>query len=262
MDFFQSIFLGVVQGLSEFLPISSSGHLVLMPWVFGFEDPGLAFDVALHVGTLLAVASYFWRDWLNIVGLRHDMTEYQSSRWLPLLIVGTLPAVIAGFLLKEYAESVFRHPLVAASTLFFFGATLFLVDRYSAKSRSLSQFSFVDAMIIGIAQSIAIAPGVSRSGITITAALIRGADRVSAARFSFLLSAPIIFGAALLHAKDFLANIANPIFLAGVVASAISGYFAIKYLIRFLEHSSFAVFFWYRIVLAICIGILFVGQYV
>ncbi|QQS21408.1 MAG: undecaprenyl-diphosphate phosphatase [Candidatus Moraniibacteriota bacterium] len=258
MTIFQAILLGLVQGLSEFLPISSSGHLVIAPWLFGFRDPGLAFDVALHVGTLLAVSIYFFRDGMNIMGIRSDMPEYTSgSKMFSLLVLGTVPGVLVGFLLEEKAETVFRQPLLVASMLFIFGGILFLIDRSAASHRNISRVTWKDALTIGLAQALAIVPGVSRSGITITAARALQFDRVSAARFSFLLSTPIIFGAAVLHAKEFFAVGTNPVFLAGVVSSAISGYIAIASLIRLVSSASYAVFFWYRESLALLIVLLF-----
>lgn len=255
---FQSILLGIVQGMSEFLPISSSGHLILAPWFFGFDDPGLSFDVALHVGTLLAVVTYFWRDWLNIFRIKRDMLEYEDQpNLLFMLILATLPGVLAGFLLEKQAETIFRNPILVATMLFAFGALLFLADRISTKSRSFRAIGVIDAFLIGLSQALAIVPGVSRSGITITAALFRNIDRESAARFSFLLSTPIIFGAAALHVKDIVGSISNPIFIAGVAASAVSGYIAIASLLRFVSHASYRVFFWYRAVVAAVIVLLF-----
>lgn len=255
---FQSILLGIVQGMSEFLPISSSGHLILAPWLFGFDDPGLSFDVALHVGTLLAVVAYFWRDWLNIFRIKQDMLEYEDQpNLLFMLILATLPGVLAGFLLEKQAETVFRNPILVATMLFAFGVLLFLADRISTKSRSFRAIGVIDAFVIGLSQALAIVPGVSRSGITITAALFRNIDRESAARFSFLLSTPIIFGAAVLHVKDIFGSISNPIFIAGVAASAVSGYVAIAALLRFVSHASYRLFFWYRAVVAVVIVILF-----
>ncbi len=247
----QAIALGAVQGLSEFLPVSSSGHLVIFPWLFGFSDPGLSFDVALHAGTLIAVLWYFWRDWLNIFRLRHDMPEYHgSSNLLFFVVIATVPGAIAGALLEKQAETIFRNPLLIAATLFIFGALLLAADKYGKKARSFEKITLRDALVIGCAQAIAIVPGVSRSGITITAALARGINRASAARFSFLLSTPIICAALLANVKAFLSVGVTPAFAAGVLSSAISGYFAISYLIRFVEQASYRAFFWYRTVIA------------
>lgn len=253
-----SLFLGIVQGLSEFLPISSSGHLVVFPWIFDFPDPGLTFDVALHAGTLLAVFSYFWRDWLNLFRFRTDMPEYSgNSKLLLFLIIATIPGVCAGILLERWAETIFRHPLLVAVTLFVFGLLLFLSDALGKKTRALESSTLRDALVIGSAQALSLVPGVSRSGVTITVALSLGFDRVSAARFSFLLSAPIIAGAVASHAKDLLLVGTSPLFLVGAFSSAVSGYFAISFLMRFVERVSYRVFFWYRTALASAILLLF-----
>lgn len=262
IDGSQAVLLGIIQGLSEFLPISSSGHLVLAPWLFGFSDPGLAFDVALHMGTLVAVVLFFWRDWLNVFHIRRDMPEYslENPHMLLLLVVATIPGILAGVMLEKEAETIFRHPLIVASTLVVFGGLLFFADRFGRQHRSFGTLSMRDALVIGCSQALAIVPGVSRSGITITAALFRGLDRVSAARFSFLLSTPIIFGAAVSHASDFVAIGWNPIFFAGIVSSAVSGYFAIAGLLRFVGRVSYRVFFWYRLGLSLLITIFFFSE--
>lgn len=260
-SFFQSVFLGVIQGLSEFLPISSSGHLAVIPWIFDFSDPGLAFDVALHVGTLFAVLLYFWRDWLNIFSLRRDIPEYSNQpRFFLFIVIATLPGLVAGFLFEKQAETIFRHPLLIASTLLIFGAILFFADFFGKKNRSFQEMTVKDAVLIGFSQALAIVPGVSRSGVTITMSLARGMDRVSAARFSFLLSTPIIFGAMVFHVKDFLTIGMNPVFWVGIFSSAISGYIAIFALIRFVERVSYSVFFWYRACVFVLITLIFIAR--
>ena len=254
----QALFLGVIQGLSEFLPISSSGHLVLLPWVFDFPDPGLSFDVALHAGTLVAVLGYFWRDWCNIFRIRNDMSEYRAlPNAIIFLVAATIPGAIAGLLFEKQAETIFRSPLLIASTLFIFGGVLLIADMRGKKARLLQEISLKDALVIGCAQALAIVPGVSRSGITITAGLFRGMTRASSARFSFLLSTPIIFAALLANVQSIAsAGITAP-FLVGVISSAISGYAAIFFLIRFVERASYRIFFWYRTALAVLIVFFF-----
>ena len=250
----QALLLGVVQGLSEFLPISSSGHLVILPWIFDFSDPGLSFDVALHAGTLIAVLGYFWRDWCNIFHLRDDMPQYRGvPNLLLFLALATIPGGIAGLLFEKQAETIFRSPLLVATTLFVFGALLLAADRKGKKMRSVEKITLRDALAIGCAQALAIVPGVSRSGITITAALARGIDRASAARFSFLLSTPIICAALLANARALLAVGITLPFIVGVASSAVSGYLAIASLIRFVERASYRVFFWYRAAIALII---------
>src|SRR3989344_5369693 len=260
--FSHAIFLGIVQGLSEFLPISSSGHLVLVPWLFRFSDPGLAFDVALHMGTLIAVVSYFWRDWFNIFRLRTDMQEYNdNTRILWLLVAATIPGVLAGLLLEKQAETVFRHPLLIAFTLSSVGLILFLTDKYFSHRKHFHDITIRDALFIGACQAFAIVPGVSRSGATIIAGLLRGLDRVTAARFSFLLSTPIIFGASLFTVRDLLQEGITGTIVIGTAAAAVSGYIAIASLLRFVKRSNYAVFFWYRLALAIVIGAVFVARF-
>lgn len=243
----------------EFLPISSTAHLVLAPYFFGWSDPGLAFDVALHVGTLIAVISFFWKDWLEIFKLtlnsishtRYEVpnTKY-NSKLLWLLVIASVPGAIFGFLLESYAESVFRHPLVAALTLSVVGLILFLVDKYAIHKRDIEHMNVKDSILIGLSQAVAIIPGVSRSGATMTTGLILGLSREQAARFSFLLSTPIIFGAAIIKIPELLkVGVSAPVII-GVLAAALSGYLAIKYMLKFIQKVGYAPFFWYRLALA------------
>jgi len=263
MPYLPAIFLGLVQGAAEFLPVSSSAHLILAPWLFGFPDPGLAFDVALHSGTLVAVILHFYKDWINIFRLalknfksnpndkisNFENTQYERNMFW-LLILATIPGVLAGYFLESYAESLFRSPVLVATTLSAVGLILYLVDKYHTHRKNLRQISWRDSLLIGLSQAAAVIPGVSRSGATITAGLAMGLNRQSAARFSFLLSMPIILGATVKQFPDFWQSGINlPLFLA-VAASAISGYLAIKYLLRFIERASYAIFFWYRLALA------------
>jgi len=261
MDLLQAIVLGVIQGFGEFLPISSSAHLILAPWLFGWHDPGLAFDVALHFGTLVAIVAYFARDWVEILSAafgtsrlamnRGNMRYSKSLLWL--LIIGTIPGALAGYFLEHYAETIFRNPLLIAATLTFMGLLLFLADKWLCLRKDLQKISWRDAVIIGVAQAFAIIPGVSRSGSTITASLCLGLDRVSAARFSFLLSTPIIFGAVVLKTKAFFAEGVGLPEIAGVVAAAVSGYLAIAGLIKLVDRVSYKIFFWYRLAIALLV---------
>lgn len=257
MDISQSIVLGAVQGLGEFLPISSTAHLVLVPFFTGWEDPGLAFDVALHAGTLLAVVAFFWKDWLKIFQLaflKNKKSEEYGNDILWLLVLATIPGALAGYFLEDYANTIFRSPWVIVFTLSFFGLLLYLFDKYAKRKREIGKISLKDALIIGLAQAAAIIPGVSRSGATITAGRALGFDRVSSARFSFLLSTPIIFGATLNQLPDMIEAGISGAMMVGIVISAVSGYLAIKYLIKFVQKSSYKVFFWYRMVLAMAIA--------
>ena len=261
MTIFQAIVLGAIQGIGEFLPISSSAHLVLTPWLFGWEDPGLSFDVALHFGTLVAVIAYFWRDWIAIIGAGFGYGRQTAGfaktvypkYLLWALIVATIPGAVAGYFLEHYAEDQFRNPLLIALTLTTVGFLLFWADWKLKAARDIERVSGRDAVIIGIAQAFAIVPGVSRSGSTITAALLLGIDRVSAARFSFLLSTPIIFGASALKVKSFFHTSSGMMELMGVITAAVTGYFAIAFLMRYVGKVSYKGFFWYRLALSLVI---------
>jgi len=258
-DIIQASILGLVQGLGEFLPISSTAHLILAPYFFGWPDPGLSFDVALHVGTLVAVVSFFWKDWLDIFksasnGIFHTNYELRTTNYEPkllwLLLIASVPGAFFGFLLDDYAEHVFRSPLLLAFTLSIMGLALYLTDKYATHKKDIKHVSIKDAIIIGLSQAVAIIPGVSRSGATMMAGLSLGLSREQAARFSFLLSTPIIFGAAILKAPHLLkTGITIPILL-GILVAAVSGYLAIKYMLRFIQKVGYAPFFWYRLALA------------
>lgn len=245
MSYLQSIVLGIVQGLSEFLPISSSAHLVIVPWAFHFPDPGLTFDVALHFGTLFALIAYFWKDWIEILTRQH--------RLLLFIIIASIPAAIAGMLLEKLAESTFRSPLLIAVNMALMGGVLLWADGYSQRGKDLPRVSFWDSFLIGCSQALALVPGVSRSGITITTGLLRGLDRQTAARFSFLLAAPITAGACLLKAKHFLAANPSGIELTGIAVSALVGFLSIKYLLRFVQTFSYRIFVAYRFLFALAV---------
>lgn len=254
MDILQSIILGIVQGLGEFLPISSTAHLILVPYFTGWQDPGLAFDVAMHAGTLLAVLIYFWHDWVEILKIGFWGKKYKSEVYnkniLWLLAIGTIPGALIGFFAEDYVDTLLRSPYIIAFSLFFFGLVLYLVDKFASHERELDSISLTDVLIIGFAQAVAIVPGVSRSGATISAGLALGLSRVGAARFSFLLSTPIILGATLSQFPDFMKTGVDSSIIWGVIFSALSGYLAIKYLIKFVQNSSYKIFFWYRLILA------------
>jgi len=256
MNILQAAFLGIIQGLAEMLPISSSAHLVLFPWLLGFPDPGLAFDVALHVGTLVAILGFFWREWvdisLSLVKLaRERKVTSQSQRLAGLLLIASVPGAIFGILLDKYAEQAFRNPLLIASTLVIFGVVLWYADHYDQEKRTIKDAKVKDAVTLGLAQAFAIIPGISRSGITMTAGLFSGFKREDAARFSFLMSAPIIAGAALVKVKDISSGIlAMPTFWVAMVFTVISSLFAISFLLKFLQKHRFNVFAYYRFALA------------
>jgi len=254
---FQAIVLGLIQGLTEFLPISSSAHLSLAPLIFGWKDPGLAFDVALHFGTLLAVLWYFRKQWVELIIaaggiLATRKIDTIEKKRVMFLILATIPGAIGGLLLEEKAETVFRAPTLTAVALIVMGILLWGVDRVSAQGRPLATMRWIDALFIGIAQVIALIPGVSRSGSTITAARALQLDRQSAAVFSFLMSMPIIAAAVVLKGPEVLhqGGITTQV-VAGVLAAAISSWLAIAILLRYVSKHSYGIFALYRVVLGI-----------
>ncbi len=272
----ESIFLGIIQGLTEFIPVSSSAHLIVVPWLFGWEGLGinsLAFDVALHLGTLIAVLWFFRTDWFRL--LRAGIAAVQERRigadpdrrlvWL--LVVGCIPGAVVGALAESRIERLFHEPnqpyrisamIAIAAVLALLGAIMLLADRLARHLRPMRSLTLRDALIIGFAQALAVFPGVSRSGATITAGLALGLERPAAARFSFLLSAPIIAGAGLKSAWEVVQGLRSGaipasgliLFPIGFAAAAVSGYFCIKFLLRYLQEHSVAVFTYYRWVLA------------
>jgi len=271
----QAIVLGVVQGLTEFLPVSSSAHLLVVPWLLGWESPGLAFDAALHLGTLAAVVVYFWRDLLAMalalprairrprMILRSDDPADVMPRLALLIALGTVPGLVAGLLGEEAIDAVY-HPsgvapdavIVAIATAMIALALLLLAaERMARHVRMMDSLKLPDALIIGLAQALALIPGVSRSGATITAGLFRGLTRVDAARFSFLLGVPIVAAAG---ANGLLETLTSGlgagqlgVFAVGLAASALAGFAAIWGLLRYLQRASTVVFIVYRIVLGV-----------
>lgn len=277
-DIARAILLGIVQGLTEFLPISSSAHLIIVPWLFGWEPFGLSFDVATHLGTLSAVLVYFRRDlyamargalggWRSLV--RGRMPDDEMGRLGLYIAAGTVPAAIAGVLFESVIDEYFHQDPISSTAmavlallLIGMGLLLGLADRVGQRrgGRGLRQIGFLTAMAVGVAQMLAIIPGVSRSGSTITAGLFAGLDRAAAARFSFLLGVPIILGAGTKEMID-LAQEGVPagergIFVAGVLAAAVVGYLAVAGLIRFLQRHSTDVFVVYRIALGVTLLVL------
>jgi undecaprenyl-diphosphatase len=262
MPLVHAIVLGIVQGLTEFLPISSSAHLIIIPWMLGWDDGGLTFDVALHVGTLAAVLLFFFRDWIQIIGqgfglnIGRDPALQKNRGLLWLLVAGTIPGAIAGVLFEKQAEHALRSPFVIAGTAIIFGLLLWLADTMGRRQKDISHVSGMDAISIGLAQALAIIPGVSRSGITIVAGMFRNLDRPTAARFSFLLSTPIIAGAAAKRCWDVLkegGTFIDASFAVGIITSAIVGCITIAFFLNYLRTRSLAVFVWYRIVFGIIV---------
>jgi undecaprenyl-diphosphatase len=247
----QAVILGLLQGLGEFLPISSSAHLVLVPWIFRWTDPGLTFDIALHIGPLVAVVVYFWKDWLRLVTKGLSDVRSTDGRLFWYLVVATIPGAIAGFLLEKKAETIFRSPLLIAAMLIVAGIFLYWADRKSTKNIEMKNITFKTSLMIGVSQALAIIPGVSRSGITMTMGLLMGLTREGAARFTFLLSTPIIFGAALSKLPYIAANpsLITTNFMAGMLISFVSGIAGIGFLLRYVQTKSYLPFAWYRFVL-------------
>ncbi len=258
MTMFHAAVLGALQGFTEVLPISSSAHLILLPWLLKWPESGLTFDVALHLGTFIALALYFWRDitemtvsFFDVIATRRLNTP---ARRLPFLIIGaTVPAALAGKLLEHQVEAVFRsNPLLIAVFLVVFGLILGLTDYFGRKRLTLDQIGPSSALKIGLLQCLALIPGVSRSGITITAGLMLGFTRESAARFSFLMSLPIVAGAALLKSVHLLKHGIpageGQLMLVGIIFSAVTGYISVAFLLRFVQKQSLSPFVWYRVI--------------
>jgi undecaprenyl-diphosphatase len=252
MNYLQTLVLGLVQGLGEFLPISSSAHLVLVPRYMHWPDPGLAFDVALHLGTLLAVVLYFWKDlvvFLQSLLQPNNPALAQERKTVAYLLIATVPGALAGLILEHKAETVFRSPALIAGALIALGAVLLLADRTSRGDKTLFQMTWPMALILGVAQGLALIPGVSRSGITITVALFLGLHRQEAARFSFLMSIPIIAGAGVLKFKEILLSPDPAALGVGFAAAAVSGFFAIWFLLRYVQNHRYTPFVAYRWIL-------------
>jgi len=255
---FEAIFLGIIQGITEFLPISSSAHLILLPWMFGWQGTlidSLNFDVALHAGTLVAILAFFWRDWFDLfgkffTGIKDGTWKSNEGRLVWFIVLATIPAGVLGLKYEHVVEESFRNPLLIAGALAAISLVMWAADRYSAKNAGLGRLTLGHAIFIGFAQALALLPGVSRSGITISAGLMAGYTRASAARFSFLLSTPVIAGAAILklHKLHLADNEVLP-FVLGTLFSAIVGYLCIKFLLQYLDRHTLNIFVWYRLAL-------------
>jgi undecaprenyl-diphosphatase len=264
MSLFHVVILAIVQGFTEFLPISSSAHLALAPWLLGWEDQGLTFDIALHFGTLAAVLIYFFRDWLQILaqgfGLRYGNDEQlkRTPKLLWLLVAATVPVGIAGIFFKDHVETTLRNPFVIGSMLIGVGLLMGVADYVGRREKQIGGVTNRDGMAIGLAQALAIVPGTSRSGITITMGLFRNIDREAAARFSFLLSTPAIGGAAAKALMDLLAeggiapDMVAP-FIVGMTVSAVTGCIVIRYFLQFLRRHTLRFFVAYRIISGIIV---------
>jgi undecaprenyl-diphosphatase len=280
MPLYQALVLAIVQGLSEFLPISSTAHLVLVPWLLGWKAHSLTFDVALHAGTLVAVLAYFWQYWLEMANLglglnwgaaaeagehsaRADLE--QNPRLLWYMMVATIPGGLAGWKFERAAEEQLRSPMLIGTALIVMGLVMWAGDWLGKRDRDLGQVGLLDSFLVGVAQALAIIPGVSRSGVTMTAGLFLRMKRATAARFSFLLSTPLIAGAALkkaleIHHTGLPPDMRLP-FLCGALVSALVGYLVIAVLIRYLERHTFKVFVVYRVVVGVIVLLLGWGSF-
>ena len=266
MEIVAAAILGIVQGLTEFLPVSSTAHLILVPWFLGWEPEGLTFDVALHVGTAFAVLTFFFRDWIRLaremfLGIKEGkLLENEDRRLGWYLVVGTLPAMVAGLAFEETIESRLRSPLIIVFTLAALGALLLFAEKRGTHTRTIEKFTWTDSLSIGFSQAIALIPGISRSGITMTTAMFRNSTRTSAARFSFLLSTPVILGAGILKSLRLMDAVQHPIagteavrwsvMGAGFLFAAVSGFLCIRFFLKYLQTKSFMPFVIYRFLLA------------
>jgi undecaprenyl-diphosphatase len=270
----QALIMGIVQGLTEFLPVSSSGHLILVPYLFGWDDAfitSLAFSVMLHLGTLIALLVYFRADWLRIIpagfaALRHRSFAGDPDRKLAwLLVAATIPAAAVGFLFSDVFETTIREPALVVVTLVIGGVILFVADAVGPETRRVDDVTFPIATGIGAAQALALIPGISRSGISISAGRFAGLDRPSAARFAFLMATPITAGAIVFEARKLLTGEAGVevevgALVVGLVASMIAGFAAIHFMLRYLRTRSLRIFVWYRFALAAIVVVVLVTR--
>lgn len=255
----QALILGIVQGLTELLPISSSAHLNLIPWIFNWNIPE-SFDVALHFGTLLAIVLFFYKDWIKLIKggynqvIKKEKTFEGKMFWY--LVIATIPGGIIGFLLDHFiGDKLGRMPLIIAIALIVMGIILYIADKKSSSKTDYEHMTFKQTFLIGCSQALAFIPGVSRSGVTMTTGRLMGVDRESTAKYTFLLSTPIVFGATIFKLKDFVFGLP---FFVGVLASFVVGVFVIKFLMEYLKKGSFKIFAIYRVLLGLAIIALYI----
>ena len=262
MEIYQAIILGIVQGLTELLPISSSAHLALIPTIFNWNIPD-SFDIALHFGTLLAIGIFFFKDWIDLIigGYKKVIKKEDSvnGRMFWYIVAATIPGGIIGFILDKYAEEILTKPLIIAIALIVMGIILYVVDKKSSTKTEYENMTFKQTFLIGLSQALAFIPGVSRSGVTMTAGRAMGVSRESAAKYSFMLSAPIVLAATVFKLGDFVKyfneeSITGIIaFILGVVFSFIVGILVIKFLLEYLKKGSFKVFAIYRVIIGLLV---------
>lgn len=252
---FEAAILGIIQGASEFLPISSSGHLILASWAMSGKALSIELELALHLGTFGALLIYFRSYWFSMINglwrkVRYSEESFIASKLFPALVIGSIPASLAGFFGSKVIEKLFYHPLSIIIPMATVGILLWLIDTYAPSKKNIKTMTFKDALIVGITQAFALIPGVSRSGATIIGGRILGLEKKEAVEFSFLLGTPVMFGAALLHAKGIASHVGSPIFYVGVTVSFLVGYLTIKYFLKFISHFSFLAFAIYRLALS------------
>jgi undecaprenyl-diphosphatase len=259
MSIIQAIVYGIVQGIGEFLPISSTAHLILVPWLSGWSDPGVAFDVALHLGTAFAVILFFWKDWVSLIKSGIMEPKSKTGRLFWYIVIASIPGAIFGVLLDKYMET-FRNPALIGVMLIIMGILLYYADKIGSNEIQFEKMGLKRSLIVGFSQVLAIIPGVSRSGITMSTGRFIGIDRESIAKFTFLLSSPIILGDALYHLKKIgNAPVDKIPFIVAILTSAIIGILSIKFLLNYLKNKGFGIFAIYRFVLgATVIGIYFI----
>ena len=253
MSIFEAVVLGLIQGLTEFIPVSSSGHLIAGHTLFGTTESTLVFDVALHIGTLIALIIFFWRDILELV--RNAMSKSKKGKLARIIAVATIPAAVIGFVASDWIDEKMRTPEVVVVTMLVMGSLMLVAEKYAEKraNRTTDDIAMKDGVAVGVAQAVALIPGVSRSGATITMGLFRSLRRAEAARFSFLMAIPITAGAiagALLGAESTELSGQGSAFIIGIITAAVSGLFAIKFLLDYLSKHSLRTFAYYRFVFA------------
>ncbi len=259
MTIFQAVILGLVQGITELLPISSSAHLFLIPWILNWATIPDSFDVALHAGTLLAIGIFFFKDWIKLLNgayratIKREKNRDGTMFWY--IVLATIPGGAIGFVLDKFCSELLTQPLIIASMFIIMGALFYFVDKKAPNRTKYNEMTFKQTFLIGLSQALAFIPGVSRSGITITTARALGVERESAARYSFMLSAPIVLGATLYKFKDFVFDLP---FVIGVLVSFVVGIFVIKYLLEYLRKGSYKGFAIYRVV----VGVLVILYYI
>lgn len=256
--YMQSIILGIVQGLTELLPISSSAHLTLIPWIFNWSGLSESFDVALHFGTLLAIGLFFFKDWVELIkgGYKLAVKKEKSTegRMFWYIVLATIPGGIIGFLLDHFLENALKAPLIIATALIVMGIILYVVDKNCKSKISYEKMGLKETFLIGLSQALAFIPGVSRSGVTMTTARILKVDRESAAKYSFMLSAPIVLAATIFKFSSFTLSLE---FFIGVITSFLVGVGVIRFLLQYLKKGSFKVFAIYRVIAGLAVILIY-----